>query len=54
MSENEEIQEEVKEEKPKKKKKRVDKSRLAIKIVAAILALAFIVPTIASIVFYVI
>ena len=39
-------------EQQKKKVKKIDKSRLAIKIVAAVLALAFIVPTVVSAIIY--
>ena len=45
MSENEEIK---KEKKSKKNRKKIDKSQIAIKIMAFILALAMILPIIIS------
>ncbi len=56
MSENEEIEQEKvtkKEKKVKKQRKRVDKSQLAIKLVAAFLVLAMGLPIVASTLFYI-
>ena len=52
MSEQE--QETKKEKKNKKQRKKVDKSQVAIKIVATFLTLAMILPIVASTVFYLI
>lgn len=50
MDENEQI----KETKPKKKRKKIDKSEIAIKIVATFLTLAMILPIVGSAVLYII
>lgn len=56
MSEKEleQEQEPKKENKIKKQRKRVDKSQVAIKIVATFLTLAMILPIVASTIFYLI
>ena len=53
MSEKElEKEQENKDKKIKKQRKKIDKSQLAIKIVATFLTIAMIIPIVASTVFY--
>lgn len=44
----------MEENKTKKKRKKIDKSRLAIKIVAAVLALTFVVSMFTTAIYYII
>lgn len=55
MSEKELEQETIKKEKKiKKQRKKIDKSQIAIKIIASFLTIAMILPIVASLIFYIV